>query len=205
MAIDTKTISGVILAGGKAKRMNYQDKGLLNYKDKPIISYAISAMSGVVGELKINVNHNLAAYKQFNLPLITDLNNNYDGPLAGILSAMHQTTCDILVVMPCDSPLVSSCHLQQLINALADHHADIAVAFDGIQMHSVFLAIKTKLKNNLENYLGTNQKKVAIWLDEQNLVKVNFKDSAEVFFNINTADDLKKLELQSLIDIVTDF
>ncbi len=205
MAIDRKTISGVILAGGKSKRMNYQDKGLLNYKDKPIISYAISAMSGVVGELKINVNHNLAAYKQFNLPLITDLNNNYDGPLAGILSAMYQTNGDILVVMPCDSPLVSSCHLQQLINALADHDADVAVAFDGTQLHSVFLAIKTKLKNNLENYLGTNQKKVSIWLEQQNLVKVNFKDTVDIFFNINTADDLQKLELQNLTNERTDF
>ncbi len=189
-----KVIAGVILAGGLARRMKNQDKGLVLYKGKPLISYAIKALSGVTEEILINANRNLAVYQAFGLPVVTDLTADFQGPLAGILSAMVFTTADVLVVVPCDSPLIKAEHLQKLLRRRAETNAAVAVAFDGERLHPVFLAIKTSLKSSLQNYLESGHRKVDQWLKQHPMVIVDFSDQPCIFSNINTLTDLEVLE-----------
>ncbi|MGZ4957113.1 MAG: molybdenum cofactor guanylyltransferase MobA [Methylobacter sp.] len=187
-------VAGVILAGGRARRMNNQDKGLMSFKDRPMISYAIAALAPVVDCLFINANRNIDQYRQFGLPVISDQTDSFDGPLAGILTAMIHADADILVVIPCDSPLIRTEHLQQLLLTRAKNDADVAVAFDGIRLHPVFLAIKTVLQTSLQDYLADGQRKVEYWLDQQNLVRVDFSNEPEMFCNINTMLELAEME-----------
>jgi molybdopterin-guanine dinucleotide biosynthesis protein A len=187
-------VAGVILAGGRARRMNNQDKGLINFKGHPMISYAIAALAPVVDHMFINANRNVDQYRQFGWPVISDQTDSFDGPLAGILTAMVHADADILVVIPCDSPLIKTEHLQKLLLARAENNADVAVAFDGVRLHPVFLAIKTALQASLQDYLADGQRKAAAWLDRQNLVKVDFSNEPEIFCNINTMMDLSALE-----------
>jgi len=194
--IDQEKVSGVILAGGLARRMNYQDKGLVYYEGRPMISYAIAAMSAVVDQLMINANRNIEQYQQFGLPVITDQTDNFDGPLAGILTAMNYAKSSTLLVIPCDSPLILPSHLHKLLLTRAEHNADVAVAFDGKRLHPVFLAIKMNLQANLQDFLARNEFKVELWLKQQRMVKVDFKDDANVFVNINTMADLSELQAQ---------
>jgi molybdopterin-guanine dinucleotide biosynthesis protein A len=188
------TVTGVILAGGLARRMNHQDKGLINYKGRPMVSYAIAAVTAVADQSIINANRNKAQYKAFGLPVITDQTDTFDGPLAGILTAMIHTDADILVVVPCDSPLIKAEHLQKLLATRAEHDADVAVAFDGNRLHPVLLAIKTSLKNSLQNYLASGQRKIGHWLEQQKMVKTDFSNEPGIFANINTLTELSELE-----------
>jgi molybdenum cofactor guanylyltransferase len=152
--MDTQTkVTGVILAGGLARRMNNQDKGLAHFKGQPLVSYAIAAMRPVADQTIINANRNLADYQQFGLPVVSDQTDSFDGPLAGILAAMLFAESSTLLVMPCDSPLVRADHLQKLLSTRAEFDANVAVAFDGERLHPVFLALKTSLKSNLQDYL----------------------------------------------------
>jgi molybdopterin-guanine dinucleotide biosynthesis protein A len=187
-------VAGVILAGGLARRMNNQDKGLVNFKGQPMVSYALAAMAPVVDRLFINANRNIGKYRQFGWPVISDRTDSFDGPLAGILSAMMHSDADVLLVMPCDSPLIKTEHLQKLLLTRAEHDADVAVAFDGIRLHPVFLAIKTTLQPNLQDYLADGQRKVAAWVERQRLVRADFSDRPEIFSNINTMIELSALE-----------
>ena len=189
----TKT-TGVILAGGLARRMNQLDKGLVCYQGRPLVSYAIAALTPLVQELIINANRHHEEYQQFGLPVLADQNDSFDGPLAGILTAMIQTDADVLLIVPCDAPLIQTEHLQKLLNARASLDADVAVASDGERLHSVFLAIHSRLQASLENYLSTGQRKVQTWLALQNTVSVDFSDTPEIFTNINTLTDLSLLE-----------
>jgi molybdopterin-guanine dinucleotide biosynthesis protein A len=193
MNSQTKVI-GVILAGGLARRMNNQDKGLVNFKGRPMISYAISALSPMVDQLIINANRNMEQYRRFGLPVVADQTDSFDGPLAGVLAAMIYADADVLVVMPCDSPLVTTEHLEKLLSTRAEQNADVAVAFDGERLHPVFLAIKSTLKNSLEAYLASGQRKIDLWLERQNMVKADFSDTPEVFMNINTMNELTAQE-----------
>jgi molybdopterin-guanine dinucleotide biosynthesis protein A len=187
-------ITGVILAGGLARRMNNQDKGLINYKGRPMVSYAIAALTAVADQSLINANRNREEYQAFGLPVVADQTDSFDGPLAGVLTAMIHTDAEILVVMPCDSPLIKAEHLQKLLATRAESDADVAVAFDGERLHPVFLAIKTSLKTSLHGYLASGQRKFGRWLEQQKMVKADFSNVPEIFININTMTELSELE-----------
>jgi molybdopterin-guanine dinucleotide biosynthesis protein A len=187
-------VTGVILAGGLARRMNNQDKGLISYKGRPMVSYAIAALSSVANISIINANRNQEQYQHFGLPVVADQTDSFDGPLAGVLTAMLYTDAEVLVVIPCDSPLIKAEHLQKLLSARAENDADIAVAFDGERLHPVFLAIKTSLKTSLQDYLASGQRKIDRWLEQQKMVKADFNTEPEIFININTMNELSELE-----------
>jgi molybdopterin-guanine dinucleotide biosynthesis protein A len=188
------TVTGIILAGGLARRMNNQDKGLINYKGRPMVSYAVAALTAVADQSIINANRNKEQYRQFGLPVVADQTDTFDGPLAGVLTAMIYTDADVLLVMPCDSPLIKAEHLQKLLATRAEKDADVAVAFDGERLHLVFLAIKTSLKTSLQDYLASGQRKIDRWLEQQKMVMADFSNEPRIFANINTLAELSELE-----------
>ena len=189
-----QTVTGVILAGGQARRMQQRDKGLVPYLGQPMIAYGIQAMLPLVQQLLINANRNLEVYQQFGWPVITDRSEQYHGPLAGILSAFLHTKSELLLVIPCDSPLIQTQHLQRLIEACSDSNVDLAVASDGNRLHPVFLALRANLYDSLEAYIASGQSKIADWIAQQKRVIVDFSDYPDVFSNINTLEELAQLE-----------
>jgi molybdopterin-guanine dinucleotide biosynthesis protein A len=179
--------------------MNHQDKGLINYRGRPLVSYAIAALAPLVSELVINANRHREQYQQFGLPVIADQTNSFDGPLAGILTAMINTDADVLLVVPCDAPLMTTEHLRSLLATRASLDADMAVAFDGERLHPVFLAIHSRLQTSLQNYLADGQRKVQAWLVKHHTVQVDFSATPEIFTNINTLTELSLLESKNVI------
>jgi molybdenum cofactor guanylyltransferase len=190
-------VTGVILAGGLARRMNNQDKGLVSFKGQPLVSYAIAAMRPVADQMIINANRNIIGYQKFGLPVVSDRTDSFDGPLAGVLAGMRFAQTGILLVMPCDSPLIQAEHLQKLLSTRAQNNADVAVAFDGECLHPVFLAIKPTLKSSLQDYLESGHRKMACWIEQQKTVKADFSAEPEIFININSMSELLDFEAQS--------
>jgi molybdopterin-guanine dinucleotide biosynthesis protein A len=187
-------VAGVILAGGLARRMQQQDKGLVLLNGKAMVSYAIDAMKPLVDILLINANRNQGAYQQWGYEVIADQTLNFDGPLAGMLAAMKAVNTEWLLVMPCDSPLIKTAHIETLLKTAVDNDCDCAVAFDGERIHPVFLALKTCLKSSLEDYLARGERKIDRWLFQHDCARVDFRTQAEVFRNINTPEQLAQVE-----------
>lgn len=190
-------VTGVVLAGGLARRMGGQDKGLVEYQGLPMILYPLRALASVADEVLINANRHQERYRRFGYPVISDRNGRFDGPLAGILSAMLHSEADILLVTPCDSPLIQPVHLLRLLNGRAEHDADIAVAVDGVRLHPVFLALKRALYPSLQEFLACGQRKVALWLERYDVVRIDFSRNPEIFLNINSFEELAGLEAES--------
>lgn len=116
-------IVGVILAGGKASRMNNADKPLLPLGGRAVIEYVIDLARPQVEELVISVNRNLACFRCFDLPLVADLPANCEGPLLGICSAMQwfhdqATDAQYLACFPADVPSFPSDLVSQLYAVL---------------------------------------------------------------------------------------
>jgi molybdenum cofactor guanylyltransferase len=196
--METQTkVTGVILAGGLARRMNNQDKGLIPFKGQPMIAYALGAMKTVVDQSLISANRNIPEYQKFGLPIVRDQTDSFDGPLAGVFAAMVFAKTGSLLVMPCDSPLVRANHLQKLLSTLTGNDAEVAVAFDGERLHPVFLAINTSLKNSLHDYLRNGHRKVDSWLEQQKMIKVDFSAEPNIFININSLPELHELEVKN--------
>lgn len=189
------TVAGVILAGGLARRMNNADKGLVTLNNKPLISYVLSELSTLLDDIYISANRNVNTYAQFGYPVITDLSTDFSGPLAGILSVMSATQADLLIVVPCDSPLIKTEHLQQLLKTLTKEHCDLTVAFDGERLHPVFLGLKTNLKPSLEAYLKSGERKLETWIKQHDWKITDFSNQSQIFTNINTYKELDQLTI----------
>lgn len=190
---DQNKVSGVVLAGGQARRMQQQDKGLVLFKQRPLVSYPIEALAAVADDLLISANRNQAIYRQWSYPVISDATDDFDGPLAGILAAMDYVDAEILLVLPCDSPLFAAQHLQQLLAGLTEQF-DIAVADDGERLHPVFLAIRTELKASLKAYLASGERRLQNWIFQHRVNQVDFSQQAQIFTNVNTLAELEMLE-----------
>lgn len=193
MQTQTK-VTGVVLAGGMARRMGGQDKGLIKYLDRPLVEYALEAQQAVTDQVLLNANRNQDQYSLYGVEVINDLTDSFDGPLAGVYAAMMQCGADVLLVTPCDSPLVTATHLQKLLQVREEADADIAVAFDGQRIHPVFLALKRSLHDSLNAFLQAGDRKIDIWLAKHHTVQADFSDSPEIFKNINTLDELSDME-----------
>jgi molybdopterin-guanine dinucleotide biosynthesis protein A len=195
--IDRAKVTGVVLAGGRARRMGGEDKGLIPFKGRPLAAYAVEALGTVAGQILVNANRNQAAYAGLGHPVIADPTNRFDGPLAGLLSAMNSADTPYILTVPCDCPFMTGELLQRLITAFSGAGAEIAVARDAERLHPVFLCVRRDLADSLEHYLRSGQRKIDTWLGLHRQVFADYSDQPEVFINVNTPEELAALERRS--------
>jgi len=184
------TITGVILAGGRARRMGGRDKGLLDLSGRPLISHVIASLGMQVGPLVINANRNLAEYRKFGYPVVKDATEGFDGPLAGIASCMALAETELMVCVPCDSPFIAGDLVDRLYHSLETGQADISMAHNGERTQPVFSMLKTSLISSLQEYLERGGRKIDSWFSEHRLAVADFSDRPDTFMNINTPDDI---------------
>jgi molybdopterin-guanine dinucleotide biosynthesis protein A len=190
-------ITGLILAGGKARRMGGIDKGLVPLKGEPMIKHVIKRLSPQVSEILINANREIERYQSLGLTVITDEISDFAGPLAGLHAGMKAAKTEFILSVPCDSPLLPEDLSLRLMAALESQQADIAVAKTGEQHHPVFCLCRTSLAQNLENFLNAGGRKVEDWQKKQACLEVSFDDNPFAFSNVNTLDELSVLEAKS--------
>jgi len=193
-AIPTGDITGIILAGGKARRMGGEDKGLITLQDKPMIDYIIAALEPQVGKLIINANRNPERYSTYGLPVVADILGDYFGPLVGMATGMHTTDKPYIVTVPCDSPFIPNTLVETLYRTLHDKQADISVAHDGTRMQPVFALLRCELLPSLLAYLETGGRKIDSWYSQHHTALADFSGSPDTFMNLNTPADKLALE-----------
>ncbi len=107
------SMCGVILCGGKSQRFG-SDKALVVYEGESLVHRAYGALTAIASEIVIAAGPSGRSYKM-NAPHIHDLREDA-GPLAGIEAAFAATTAETLLVLATDLPLISSEHLQAIVN-----------------------------------------------------------------------------------------
>ena len=186
-------VTAVILAGGKGRRLDGQDKGLALYQGKTLIEHVINRIRPQVANIIINANRNQQIYKNLGYPVISDEMSNFQGPLAGIASAMKSVKTDYIMTLPCDGPLLPHDLMTKMLstfNQASPSANGIAVAHNGIRMQPVHALIPIKLRNSLEEFLLSDDRKVAHWYAKHDIVQVDFSDQKNAFFNINKKEQL---------------
>lgn len=187
-------VTGVILAGGLARRMGGVDKGLVELAGRPMIEHVLDALRPQVGPLVINANRNLDRYSAYGHPLINDTLAGHLGPLAGVLSAMQRLVTGYLVTVPCDAPRLAPDLVSRLFDAGVAKGADGAVATDGRRQQPVFLLLRAGMAPALEAYLAGGGRKVDTWLAQLRLAEADFSDVPDTFINVNDPAERQRLE-----------
>jgi molybdenum cofactor guanylyltransferase len=195
------SISGIILAGGLATRMNGVDKGLVLLQQKPLIAHVIARLQPQVDEILINANREIAQYEAFGLPVLQDENDQenlekFIGPLAGFSLGLQHAKYDYVLTVPCDSPLLPLDLVERLYNGMAAARMDIACASSDGNTHPVFCLMKKSVLPSLQAYIESGERKVSTWQKSQKYIEVDFSDCNDAFVNLNTLDDLQALELK---------
>ena len=182
-------ISSVILAGGQGLRMDGVDKGLIEFRGLPLVAHVASVIESKVDKIYISANRSFDSYASYGEVISDDL-LGFQGPLAGISKALKVCSTKYLLVLPCDSPLVDSELIDDLISRMKQKDADICVAHDGSIMHATFALMKSNLGKSLEHFLNNGGRKMALWYRQQNLERVDVSDRLVILTNLNKPEDL---------------
>lgn len=129
----TNTIHGLVLSGGKSRRMG-ADKALLMQNGESQLSRAVALLQRHLPKVFVSARRDQAdEAERSKFEQITD---RYDdlGPVAGILSAMESDSTVSWLVLACDLPNVDDETIAALIAAHTEEHPFTAYrsAHDGL-------------------------------------------------------------------------
>ena len=204
--MNEQRITGLILAGGKGARMGGIDKGLQNFNGTPLCLHALMRLQmqehSPLSEVMIVANRNLSAYESLGVQVWPDSTDGFAGPLAGFLTGLERCETELLLTVPCDSPLFPLNLASQLQDALVQEDADIAVAAareeDGsIRPQPVFSLMRVHLLESLVKFMQAGGRKIDAWTALHKTVVVPFDaptDDPLAFANVNTLTELQALE-----------
>jgi molybdenum cofactor guanylyltransferase len=187
-------VTGVVLAGGRAQRMGGQDKGLLSLAGVTMVEHVLNALKPQVGRILINANRHHDLYAAYGYPVVPDNLEGFCGPLAGMASAMQAASTTYIVTAPCDSPFVPPDLVRRLYESLAVKQAEISTAHDGERLHPVFALLDCSLLPSLLDYLHGGGRKIETWYNQHRLAIADFSGCKDVFFNINTPEEIRDVE-----------
>ena len=181
-------VTGVVLAGGLARRMDQQDKGLLLFNQRPLVSYALTAMKPITNEIFISANRNLDTYSALGYQVVTDSDaEDYAGPLAGLQAGLSAARHELVLCVPCDTPHLPNTLALRLVSALGE--APMAVARCTGHPQPTVCLVRSKLLPALSEFLASGERKMGWWQRQNGASYVDF-DDASAFANLNTNDDL---------------
>lgn len=187
-------ITGVILAGGRGRRMEGVDKGLLELRGRPLAAWVAERLAPQVDELLISANRNGERYAALGLRVVGDCIPGFAGPLAGLHAALEAAAHPLVVTVPCDSPFLPADLVFRLCSGLTATGADVAIAWSGGRAHPVFCLCRRDLLPHLAAYLASGERRMAGWHATLKVAEIAFDDEAEAFANINTRDELGRFE-----------
>ena len=108
-AVKTTPVAGLVLAGGKARRLGGGDKPLLQLGATTMLGHIILAVRDDVPDIAISANDNPARFADFGLPVLADGPFENQGPLAGVLAGLEWADglgAAALLTVPGDTPLL---------------------------------------------------------------------------------------------------
>ncbi|HWR45519.1 molybdenum cofactor guanylyltransferase [Sporomusa sp.] len=190
-------VSGIVLAGGRSTRMG-RDKSLLVLSNETLIERVIRKMQNVTDEIIIASNDTA----KYNIPGITEVVDTYPGtgPLGGLHAGLLKMTYQHAFVVSCDMPLFSG----QLASYLLEQRAgyDVIAPYIGgyweplcaVYSRNCIPAIQHCLEEGVRKIIKFYSQVRVRPISEQELIPIDGLE--EVFFNLNTPEDLSKLLVQ---------
>jgi molybdenum cofactor guanylyltransferase len=184
-------VNGLILAGGRARRMGGQDKGLILLDGKHMVEHCIARLLPQVGQIFISANKNIAQYGNYGFSVLEDTFGHFEGPLAGLLRAFEYSKDIPVLVVPCDAPFLSPALAIRLLQSYKETKASAVIPHDGNRLQPLFGLYAPDVVSSLTKYLASGQRKVETWITTLPYAVVDFSNEKESFMNINTESDLE--------------
>ncbi|BES69604.1 molybdenum cofactor guanylyltransferase MobA [Marinobacter nanhaiticus D15-8W] len=187
------TCCGLILAGGRARRLGGVEKGLEPWQGHPLVAFVREALESNCTTIIVSANRRLDDYRQWADAVVRDDERFEDaGPLAGLLAGMRQArTLGLqgMLVMPCDTPGVTAAVMEQVATAAAVDADRIVLARVEHRAHPLHGYYPVKLADDLESYLEGGERKVMGFAERHEPLFLDLPVSADIFRNLNSPED----------------
>jgi molybdopterin-guanine dinucleotide biosynthesis protein A len=199
--MQTSSCVGILLAGGRARRMGGGEKALRKSGGISLLAHAIAALRPQCEGLVLSANGDPARFVGFDVPVVADDVPGFMGPLAGILAgldwiAARRPDVPLTISVPADTPFLPIDLAARLIDARAKDNALIACARSGGRTHPAVAVWPVSIRNDLRHALVVEDiRKVEAFLQNYSRAIVDWAiEPYDPFFNANDPDDLAAAE-----------
>ncbi len=190
--------TGVILAGGKSRRMGV-DKAFLAVGREAMIERVAIELSKVFDEVLISGGSEDAG-RRLGLKVLPDLIVG-GGPLSGIHASLKGASHEKCLFVACDMPFVNSGLAQFMIEQSEGY--DAVVPQHGIFYQPLFAVYGKVCMQTIEKFLAFRKYKIADFYSHVRVKYINekylkaFASIDTMFFNVNTPVDLEKARVMA--------
>jgi molybdopterin-guanine dinucleotide biosynthesis protein A len=196
--MDGSNPAGVILAGGRSRRMAGLNKALELLGGQPLLTHVIERMRPQCGPLLLSVESPDPQWQAFRLTQIADTKEGSQGPLGGLLAALEfiQGQAEWLLLVPCDAPFLPQDLAARLLEAATSAQASAALVSWQGEWQPTFSLWHTRLlpqlraavlregQSGLKEFLRNCSPAILPWKEQH----------PSPFFNVNTLEDLAVAE-----------
>lgn len=184
--------TGIILAGGKSKRMG-TNKALLKVDGLTIIERIVEELRKIISDIIIVTNH-FEDYQFLNLPMVEDKIKG-KGPLAGIQAGLAESKNEKNLIVACDMPFISTELGAFLLQILNEYEA--AVPEVSGMLHPLYAAYRKETLEAVNRAIADENLKIRHFLKMVNakIVKENdfpFTLNEKFLYNMNHPEEYEQ-------------
>ena len=190
-------VNGVILAGGRGRRMGGKQKSFALLRGQTLIQHVVEHVRPQVNKLLLNINDDPPPFSSAGLPTQRDSCSGHLGPLAGILTGMEWTAreypdVNYIFSAPVDCPFLPEDLVGKLLVAREEKQADLALATSAAQVHYTIGLWPVSQKDRLRSALLCGGiRRVETWAKRHSIVLVDYEfENIDPFANMNSPEEL---------------
>ena len=187
------SVTGVILAGGKSRRMGGTPKALIRFGGKTVIERVVERVTSVLPDTLI-VTNTPDLYSFLGLPMVPDVFPDH-GSLGGIYSGLRAAAGDAAFTVACDMPFLHPGLIRAIVERAAA--ADVVIPNAGGELQTLHALYSKRCLGPMEALLRAHQFKITAFFPEVKVVELSeadvarFQDPNLCFMNLNTPEDLE--------------
>lgn len=178
------SFDAAILTGGASSRMG-RDKAFVEVDGLPLVLRVANALSEAATITAIGGN--VVGLSQLGLEAVADEHPG-EGPLGGIAQALTIGEAAVVAVVACDMPFVNGATIRQLVAAIGDHDAAVAVV-DGVRQPTFAAWRRTA---PVAAAFASGERSPMKVLNALDVIEVALSDG-RIGFDVDTPDDLTNL------------
>jgi len=185
-------ITGILLSGGGARRMNGANKAFLMIGGERLIDRNVRLYRELFDEV-ILVTNSPRDYLDLDLTIVTDIVKG-KGPLGGIYTGLFFCRSDHAFVAACDMPFLNGDFIRFMTEEIRGHDIVVPEMPDGLQpLHAVY---SRKCMPAIRRCIDEDRLKVTGFYRRYKVLRIQaddvtrFDPEGRMFLNINLPEDL---------------
>lgn len=189
-------VSGIILAGGKSRRMGGAPKALIPFGDRPLVETIAEVMGSALPDCLV-VTNTPELFGFLGLPMVGDVYPD-GGSLGGIFSGLRAVPGEYGLAVACDMPFLNAGLIRHMVERAGE--GDVLIPDAGGELQTLHAVYGKRCLGPMERLLREGRLKITGFFPEVRVVTLSdaevarFEDPALAFMNLNTPEERARAE-----------